>query len=50
MSRAWLEPNPETVYEIFKNMVESTATGRVKISEAVSQAKGRLEQLIKSNQ
>ncbi len=50
MSRAWLEPNPETVYEIFKNMVESTATGRVKISEAVSQAKRRLEQLIKSNQ
>ncbi len=50
MSRAWLEPNPETAYEIFKNMVESTATGRVKISEAVSQAKNQLEQLIKSNQ
>jgi len=47
MSRAWLEPNPERVYEIFKNMVESAATGRVKISEAVSQAKRQLEKLLK---
>ncbi len=50
MSRAWLEPNPETVYEIFKNMVESTATSRVTLSEAVNQAKGQLEKLIKNNQ
>jgi multiple sugar transport system substrate-binding protein len=47
MSKAWLEPNPDAVSEIFKNMVESAATGRVKISEAVSQAKGQLEQLLK---
>ena len=48
MSRAWLEPDPQQVSEIFKNMVESTATGKLKISEAVRNAKNRLEELIKS--
>jgi multiple sugar transport system substrate-binding protein len=47
MSRAWLEPDADAVSEIFKNMIESTATGKVKISEAVNQTKGQLEQLLK---
>ncbi len=47
MSRAWLEPDSQQVSEIFKNMVESTATGKLKISEAVSIAKNKLEELIK---
>lgn len=47
MSRAWLEPDPQQVSEIFKNMVESSATGRLKISEAVRNAKNKLEELIK---
>lgn len=47
MSRAWLEPDPAAVSEIFKNMVESTATGRSKISEAVKNAKNKLENLMK---
>jgi hypothetical protein len=47
MSRAWLEPDPKAVSEIFKNMVESAATGRLKISEAVANAKNKLEELIK---
>ena len=47
MSRAWLEPDPAQVSEIFKNMVESSATGRLKISEAVKNAKNKLEELIK---
>ncbi|MBI4692240.1 MAG: extracellular solute-binding protein [Candidatus Terrybacteria bacterium] len=47
MSRTWLEPDPEAVYEIFKNMIESTATGRARISEAVGAAKVQLEELLK---
>jgi len=47
MARTWLEPDPQAVSEIFKNMVESTARGRLKISEAVSEARSKLEQLIK---
>jgi len=47
MSRAWLEPDPAQVSEIFKNMVESSATGQLKISEAVRDAKNKLEELIK---
>lgn len=47
MSRAWLEPDSKAVSEIFKNMVESTATGRLKISEAVMNAKNKLEELLK---
>ena len=47
MARAWLEPDRDEVYEIFKNMVESAATGRVKISRAVLDARVRLENLFK---
>ncbi|MCX6731509.1 MAG: extracellular solute-binding protein [Candidatus Parcubacteria bacterium] len=47
MSRAWLEPDPAQVSGIFKNMVESSATGQLKISEAVRDAKNKLEELIK---
>jgi len=47
MSRAWLEPDPSAVSEIFKNMVESSATGQLKISEAVRDAKNKLEEIIK---
>lgn len=47
MSRSWLEPDSEAVSEIFRNMIESTATGRARISEAVGAAKAQLEQLLK---
>lgn len=47
MSRAWLEPDPEKIYEIFKNMVESSATGKVRVSEAVKYAQNQIEELIK---
>ena len=47
MGRAWLEPNPERVTEIFKNMVESTEAGRARLSEAVGIAKRELEELLK---
>lgn len=47
MSRAWLEPDSEAVSEIFRNMIESTATGRLRISEAVSTAKSQLEEMLK---
>lgn len=47
MSRTWLEPNPQLVYEIFKDMVESSATGRARVSEAVKLAKNRIEEMLK---
>jgi len=48
MARTWLEPDPEEINKIFKNMVESTATGKLRISEAVRKAKKEIEQLIKT--
>lgn len=47
MARTWLEPNSEAVSEIFKNMVESSITGKQRISEAVTEATTQLEQLLK---
>ena len=46
-ARGWLEPDPEEVSKIFQDMVESTATGRLRVSEAVKIAKSRLKSLIK---
>lgn len=46
MSRAWLEPDAEEVYVIFKDMIEFSASGRVSVSEAVKLAKNRFEKLL----
>jgi len=48
MARTWLEPDSGEVYKIFKNMVESTATGKARVSEAVRGASKRIERLLKS--
>jgi multiple sugar transport system substrate-binding protein len=47
MARSWLEPEPAAVSVIFQNMVESTVTGKQTISEAVSDAKEQLENLLR---
>jgi multiple sugar transport system substrate-binding protein len=47
MARTWLEPDSEAVSVIFKNMIESTATGKQKISEAVDEATAQLENLLR---
>ncbi len=47
MSKAWLEPDPAQVSAIFKNMVESTASGRTNFSDAISNAKRQIEQLLR---
>ncbi|MBU4353176.1 extracellular solute-binding protein [Candidatus Parcubacteria bacterium] len=47
MSRTWLDPNPLSTYEIFKNMVESTATGKVRVSDAAKSAETQIEDIIK---
>ncbi len=47
MAKAWLEPDPGKVFEIFKNMVESVATGAARPSESVREARGQIEELIK---
>jgi len=46
-ARGWLEPDPKAVYDIFKEMLESSAVGKMRIYEAVRQAEGRLEKLLK---
>ena len=46
-AKGWLEPDPMEVYSIFKEMVESSAVGKLRIYEAVRQAEGRLEKLLK---
>lgn len=43
---AWLEPKPEKVSEIFKDMIESVSSGEKKISEAVSAATYKLNELL----
>ncbi len=45
MARAWLEPDRDEVYRIFKDMAESAATGRLRLSSAVQDARNRLEKL-----
>lgn len=47
MSRAWLEPDAEEVFKIFKDMVESSASGGMSVTKAVKLAKDRLEKLLK---
>ncbi|MFA4890529.1 MAG: extracellular solute-binding protein [Candidatus Paceibacterota bacterium] len=47
MARTWLEPDSEAVSVIFQNMIESSVTGKQRISEAVSEATAQLENLLK---
>ena len=48
-SRAWLEPNPEMVSNIFQNMIESVNTGRQSVHEAVKDAEAQLGALMKNS-
>lgn len=50
MSRTWLEPDSTEVYGIFKNMIESIITGRVKVSDAVNYASKQLKGLTYDDQ
>lgn len=47
MARSWLEPNPQKVSDIFEIMIESTATGKMRMSDAVRDATRALEQILK---
>lgn len=47
-TRSWLEPNPQDTSLIFKDMIESSITGKVKISDAVRTAQAKLEKLFKN--
>ncbi len=46
-SRAWLKPDPEETFNLFKNMIESVLTGKKKISEALADANSRLDDMLK---
>lgn len=41
---AWLDPNPEASYNVFKDMVEDVSSGRFRISQAVLNANTELKQ------
>lgn len=47
MARTWLEPNPLKVSEIFEKMIESAETGKLKLSDAASNAAKELGALYK---
>ena len=46
-SRAWLEPDPQKVSDLFSSMVENVITGKKKISEAVSDTNQKLDSLLR---
>lgn len=46
MAKTWLDPDSKSTYEIFKNMIESTASGRMKVYDAVSGAQTQLRNLL----
>lgn len=45
-ARGWLDPAPETTYEIFRKMVESVKTGAKNPLDAISNAKNELQNLV----
>ncbi len=47
MARTWLEFNPQKVSEIFEKMIESAETGKLKLSDAVTNATKELGALYK---
>lgn len=46
-ARAWLDPSPAASENVFKTMIEDVTSGRSRVSEAVTDAIGRLELLFK---
>lgn len=47
-SRSWLDPNPHLTNIIFKEMIESITSGRVRIGEAINRANNELNNLLPS--
>ncbi len=47
ISRGWLEPDRDRVDIIFRDMIESISSGRLRISEAVSEAQVELNNLLR---
>lgn len=46
ISKAWLDPNREETNEIFKNMVESAISGKLRLSESAKQADEEIQSLL----
>lgn len=46
-SRAWFEPDPQDVSNLFSSMIENVVTGKKKISEAISDTSRKLDALLK---
>ncbi len=46
VARGWLDPNPTASDNIFKQMVEDYTSGRIDLNSAITDAEGRLRQLL----
>jgi hypothetical protein len=46
-SKAWYDPNPTESDRVFRDMIESITSGREKLSNAVGDAKLKLDRLLK---
>lgn len=44
-SYAWLDPNPQQTYSIFKEMVQSILSGRSSVREAIETAKNKIKNI-----
>ena len=47
-SRSWYDPNPRESNMVFRDMIESVTSGREKVSNAVGDAKLKLDRLLKT--
>jgi multiple sugar transport system substrate-binding protein len=48
IAQGWLEPGPQAALSLFQRMADNVTSGRLRISEAVSQASGELDTLLRS--
>ena len=45
LARGWFDPDPQGSSEVFKEMIESVTSGRLRLAEAISEASGELGRL-----
>lgn len=49
MSRGWIDPSPADTSDIFKELIENVVSGRLRITEAVSNASNQIARLLTQN-
>jgi ABC-type glycerol-3-phosphate transport system substrate-binding protein len=46
-SKSWLDPNPEETNNVFLDMIESVTSGRKKVGDTITDARTRMDRLLK---